>query len=323
MVENVLVPGAGGPAAINTVKALKMVNFKGRIVSTDSNPLSAGFYLSDKYYIVPEAKDEKFFPQARKIILDEKIDTILPTSGFDIYPYSEHKKELQELGTNVVISDSDTLNICRDKWLTFQTLKEFDVAFTTLDPNEIKFPCMAKPRFGKGAKNIFLCKNKTDLEYVTANFNDTMFQEYLPGEEYTIDVLSDLQGKSLIAVPRIRLETRGGVSTKGKIVLNKDIQEVCMKIAEFIKIIGPSCMQGILDSSAKFKLFEINPRLGGGTMFTTLAGANFPKMIIDMVEGKPIHIPKIKEITVIRYFKEIVVPLDLSLSYSIQNLKQI
>ena len=47
--------------------------------------------------------------------------------------------------------------------------------------------------------------------------------------------------------------------------------------------------------------------MGGGTMFTTLAGANIPKMILDLVEGKKIAIPKISEITVVRYFEEIVV----------------
>jgi carbamoyl-phosphate synthase large subunit len=56
------------------------------------------------------------------------------------------------------------------------------------------------------------------------------------------------------------------------------------------------------------KVIEINPRLGGGTIFTTLAGANFPAMIIDMVEGKEISpIPKVAEITVIRYFEDIVI----------------
>jgi carbamoyl-phosphate synthase large subunit len=55
------------------------------------------------------------------------------------------------------------------------------------------------------------------------------------------------------------------------------------------------------------KIVEVNPRLGGGTIFTTLAGANFPAMILDMVRGKRIRIPKISEITVVRYFEEIVV----------------
>ena len=54
------------------------------------------------------------------------------------------------------------------------------------------------------------------------------------------------------------------------------------------------------------KMIEINPRFGGGTIFTTLAGANFPAMIIDMLNGKDIVKPTVSEITLIRYFEEIV-----------------
>jgi carbamoyl-phosphate synthase large subunit len=54
-------------------------------------------------------------------------------------------------------------------------------------------------------------------------------------------------------------------------------------------------------------MIEINPRFGGGTIFTTLAGANFPAIIIDMLNGKDIVKPTVSEITLIRYFEEIVV----------------
>ena len=55
------------------------------------------------------------------------------------------------------------------------------------------------------------------------------------------------------------------------------------------------------------QLVEVNARLGGGTIFTTLAGANIPALILDLVEGKEISVPQISEVTVIRYFEEIVV----------------
>jgi carbamoyl-phosphate synthase large subunit len=55
------------------------------------------------------------------------------------------------------------------------------------------------------------------------------------------------------------------------------------------------------------QLIEINSRLGGGTIFSTLAGANFPSMILDMLQGVEIKPPKISEITVVRYYEEIVI----------------
>ena len=142
-----------------------------------------------------------------------------------------------------------------------------------------------------------------------------IYQEFLPGDEYTIDVMSDLDANPIISVPRVRLQTKSGISTKGKIVLDNELIEESMKIVKKLRIIGPSCVQMKKDKSDRFKLVEINPRLGGGTIFTTLAGANFPKMVLDLVEGKKIDPPKISEITVLRYFEEIVLDERHKINY--------
>ena len=147
-----------------------------------------------------------------------------------------------------------------------------------------------------------------------------IYQEYLPGDEYTIDVLLDMDSKPLISVPRIRLQTRGGISTKGQIILDRELIEESFKIAKFLKIIGPCCIQVKKDINNLFKLVEINPRLGGGTIFTTLAGANFPQMIVDMIEGKHINLPNISEITILRYFEEIIINEKNKTTYNGRDL---
>jgi carbamoyl-phosphate synthase large subunit len=55
------------------------------------------------------------------------------------------------------------------------------------------------------------------------------------------------------------------------------------------------------------KLVEINPRMGGGTIFAALAGANFPAIVLDMIRQKEIIKPTFSEVTIIRYFEEIVI----------------
>jgi carbamoyl-phosphate synthase large subunit len=80
-----------------------------------------------------------------------------------------------------------------------------------------------------------------------------------------------------------------------------------MNIARDVGIRGPCCIQMKESSEGQLRLIEINSRLGGGTIFSTLAGANFPKMILDLVEGIEVKPPKISEITVVRYYEEIVI----------------
>jgi len=120
--SNVLVPGASAPAGINTIKSLKLSDFKGKVLSTDSNELSAGFYLSDYSEVIPEVDQENYLDILLKVIDKYDINLLMPSSGHDIFPFSENKRKLKENGVIAVVSDRDVLEICRDKILTFNHL---------------------------------------------------------------------------------------------------------------------------------------------------------------------------------------------------------
>lgn len=316
-ISTVLIPGASAPAGINTIKSLRISDFRGKILSTDSNNLSAGFYLSDFYEVIPEAEADDYLEVLLNIIDKYSVEVLMPSSGYDIFPFSEYKSKLKKHGVFPIVSDRKILEICRDKMSTFNHLnKEFNLPLTTLKPEGIdSFPIIAKPRYGKGSRDVIQVNDEKELQYVSSKYADMIYQEFLPGDEYTIDVMSDLEGTPIVSVPRVRLQTKSGISTKGKISLDKYLIEESMEIVRKLKIIGPSCIQMKKDKMGDFKLVEINPRLGGGTIFTTLAGANFPKMIIDMVEGKTLETPKISEVTVLRYFEEIVLDERNKINY--------
>jgi carbamoyl-phosphate synthase large subunit len=309
---NVLVPGAGGPAGINTIKSLRLSLFKGNIVSTDSNSLSAGFFLSDFYYVIPPYDDKFFIEKLLKIIKEQNIKVLMPSSGFDIYGYSLNYDLIVEYGAIPIVSRRKVLEICRDKLLSYKFLSnKFPFAFTCEYHEKIDtFPLIAKPRFGKGSNNIIKIENKLDLKYVLGKFKNMIFQEYLPGTEYTVDVLSDLTEKPIMAIPRIRIDTKAGISVKGKIKRDLMIENLCKKTAETLGIKGPCCIQLKESENGELKIIEINPRFGGGTIFTTLAGANFPAMLLEMISNNNnnnLIIPKVSEVTVLRYFEEIVI----------------
>jgi carbamoyl-phosphate synthase large subunit len=309
-IMSVIVPGAGGPAGINTIKSLKMARFEGKIIATDSNRLSAGFFMASAYEVMPKVIDEEnYIKKLEDVINNHNVQLLMPSSGYDIYPYSKYRSQIEEFGAKPVVSDLESIEICFDKIITFQKLNgKFDLPFTTTNPDKItEFPVIAKPRREKGGYDMMIIKDEHNLRYVTSKFSNMIFQEYLPGTEYTVDVLCDLHKKPLVAVPRIRLETKGGISTKGKVVHNPQIEQSCMDIAKSVGIIGPCCIQMKASKDGALKLVEVNPRMGGGTIFAALAGVNFPALIIEMVKEKQIVNPSFSEVTVIRYFEEIVI----------------
>ena len=308
-VKSVLVPGASAPAGINTIKSLKMAKFTGKIVATDSDPLSPGFCMTPDHFVMPlAAREEEFIHRLCQIVQGSSIDILMPSSGHDIYSYSKYRDRIEGLGAVAVVSDPDSMETCRDKLKTFNFLADkFDLPFTTTDPNKVrKFPVIAKPRFGKGSRDVIKVEDEADLRYVDTKFKEMIFQEFLPGMEYTVDVLSDMNKKALLAVPRIRLQTKEGISTQGKVVHQPALQEECKRIAEAVGIRGPCCIQMKESHEKELKLVEINPRMGGGTIFSALAGANLPAMIVEMVRGNVV-VPEFSEITVVRYFEEIIV----------------
>jgi carbamoylphosphate synthase large subunit len=61
------------------------------------------------------------------------------------------------------------------------------------------------------------------------------------------------------------------------------------------------------DQSGELKFVEINPRFGGGTYFASLAGVNFMKAILDLINKNPIEIKKPNLIKIMRYYREVIV----------------
>jgi carbamoyl-phosphate synthase large subunit len=309
-ITSVIVPGAAGPAGINTIKSLKMSRFDGKIIATDSNRLSAGFFMASAYAVMPKVvNEENYMKKLEEVINNYNVQVLMPSSGYDIYPYSKYRKQIEGFGAKPVVSDLETIEICFDKMMTFQKLNgKFDLPFTTTNPDKItEFPVIAKSRREKGRCNMMMIEDEDNLKHVSSKFSDMIFQEYLPGTEYTVDVLCDLGKKPVVAVPRIRLETKEGISTKGKVVHHPQIEQSCMDIAKSVGIIGPCCIQMKASRDGALKLVEVNPRMGGGTIFAALAGANFPALVLDMVKEKEIVKPSFSEVTVIRYFEEIVI----------------
>ena len=68
---------------------------------------------------------------------------------------------------------------------------------------------------------------------------------------------------------------------------------------------GPLCVQMKEDKDGKPKLTEINPRFGGGSIFTTIAGINFIDVILAEKFGDKLELEEPREITITRYWDEI------------------
>ena len=51
---------------------------------------------------------------------------------------------------------------------------------------------------------------------------DPIIQEYIHGEEYTIDMFVDKDQRLLVIMPRKRLEIKAGINVKGIVQMNEE-----------------------------------------------------------------------------------------------------
>ncbi|RIB35348.1 MAG: hypothetical protein BXU00_02370 [Candidatus Nanoclepta minutus] len=272
--NKILVTGAGGPAGINVIKLLKKEYY---IVSTDINPYSEGFAISNKYYLIsPASNEEQFIKDIEKIIEEEKIDLVIPTVDEEIEVLAKNNISFSE---KIVIHPREIVEICLNKCNIYLYLKDKIpeiIPEFSLDPKDLNSEkVVKKPIKGRGSRNIYI-GNKNEFKKEDGFF----FVEYLPGREWTVDAIADKNSNIIIAVPRIRLKVREGISMVGEVKLDKKILEYVKEISEYLKFRGAFNVQFKEDINGNPKLQEINLRFSGGLDITAAAGANLPKILV-------------------------------------------
>ena len=292
----ILIVPAGSRMSIPVIKFLKKDKWI-KVVSADINKLAAGLYLSDKAYLIsPFSREKKFFSDLKKIILKEKIDILIPGLDPLLVKFSKNQSYFQKLRVKVIISPLKTILITRDKWKTYQALKDvipMPKSFLRKNDVDISFPLFIKPRGGSGSIDVFKTRNKAELEFYFSKIISPIIQDYLEGKEYTVYCLVNMEGRLLFSIVRERLETKAGVSVIGRVVKHKKIEDIALKISKKLKFQGPFFFQ-VKEKKGIPYVTEINARFGGGMPLSCAAGPNIYLLSVKLFMGKRLTIPKIK-----------------------------
>jgi len=263
---------------------------KGRVITTDINPLSPALYFGHKHHIVPLTTDRHYIPILESICDAEDVNLIIPTIDDELPIFGRALGRFEQLGISVAVSSEKTSNTCNDKYQTYLFCREhgIDTPKTRLadevDFSELKYPVYVKPRFGRGSVNVFAVNNETQLKLFLNYVPDALVQDNHVGTEFTIDVVSDFNARILSIVPRERLVIRAGVSDKGVTRKNEDVIAFALNIAERLQIVGPANIQCKWDGG-DVSLIEVNPRFSGGIPLTIASGADFAAWLVQLAAG--------------------------------------
>jgi carbamoyl-phosphate synthase large subunit len=144
-----------------------------------------------------------------------------------------------------------------------------------------------------------------------------MVQRLMEGPEFSIDVLGDLDGRCLNAIPRTMIESRGGESIKGTVIADPELVDLGRRVAEALGVRGPCTVQAFRDPEIGLGITDVNTRFGGAfpaPMYAALPGRTYPELIVRMARGERVepHVGEFRAgLTFTRYYWQLELDGDL------------
>ena len=301
-------------------RALEKLNVTGKILAADITPASPAFQLADVGAKVPPARRVEYIPALQDIVRQHQVGLLVPLTDLDLRSLARHREEFQQLGCTVMVGNESAVNLCRDKALTNDVIGRAGLATIRTVPlgvfmQEPFYPCFVKPISGSAGIGAAIIRNDKELRAHIAIFGDLLIvQEYVPGQEYTLDVYRTRAGQIVSVVPRQRLLVRSGEVEKGITVKDEQLISAGVRVGEELEgIWGVFCCQCRRSGSSPPRFFEINPRFGGGTPLSIAAGADLPLYLLQEVLGRPITAQVgsfIDRLLMLRYDHEVFLQVD-------------
>lgn len=262
----------------------------GNVVVTDVNPLSPAVHAANRAFYVPLATDPGYIDTILAIAEGERVSLVVPTIDDELVLFGRAAARFEARGIRVAVSPAPTSALCEDKHATCRYLLDRGIAaapswLPAELPAGLAFPLFIKPRRGRGSVGAFAVRSPRELEFFSDYVADPVVQTFLDGPEFTIDLLCDFAGQPLSIVPRRREVIRAGVTDRGRTVNDPALIRVAQECAEVLRFAGAVNIQCRLVDGRPV-VFEINPRFSGGIPLTIQAGADMPRMLVDLAAGR-------------------------------------
>jgi carbamoyl-phosphate synthase large subunit len=258
-------------------------------VAVDVNPLAPALYHADHHVLVPPCGSEEYVPRLQEQVREHAIALVLPLTDLDMTVLAERRAEL---GATVLLPGAEVVERANDKYATHLFLEQHGIGSPEAwlpeeIPDDLPFPVLVKPRRGFGSRNIFLASDRAELDFYLGRTPVASFVERVClGEEFSIDVFSDLEGTCLNSIPRTMIESKGGESIKGMTIRDEELIELGRRVAETVGVQGPATIQCFRTAPGRHEVTDVNLRFGGAFPLPLAAGGAYPSLALALARGE-------------------------------------
>src|SRR5687767_14677369 len=120
-VKRVLVTGAGGPAATNFIRSLRLAPEPFYVVGTDANAFHLALSQADANHVLPPVKDPSYIDELNHVIEREDVGFVHAQPDIEVYHLSRHR---EQVAARMLLPEHATIETCSDKLTLGRRLAE-------------------------------------------------------------------------------------------------------------------------------------------------------------------------------------------------------
>lgn len=309
---NILLTSAGRRSYI--IDYFKQTDGIGKVYASNSS-YTIALKRADGYFISPLIYSDNYIKSIINFCQERNIKAVLSLFDIDLLVLAKNESIFRKNGIELILADSNFIEICNDKWKTFLFIKSLGLQTpkTYLTINDVKkaiteksltYPIIMKPRWGMASMGIYKVENDKELEVLTTKckkiildsylrYESSMtpnemiiYQEIIDGKEYGLDILNDLNGNYIATFSKQKVTMRSGETDLGLTVSPYPFENITEKISANSKHKGILSVDCFKNANGIY-IIEMNCRISGHYPLSYLAGFNYPQLLIDWLTGKP------------------------------------
>lgn len=295
---NILICSVGRRVQLINYFKKELNKINGKVIAADCDPTAPALYHADLFEVVPRIDHPEYISVIKHLCKKYDINGILTLIDPELTLLTSYKSEFEREGVQVIVSDKKVIDICYDKYLTYQFLQDNDLpsiptyidlqlVIQDLNKGRLKFPLIVKPQKGSASIGVQKITNINDLKVFWETHPGYIVQPFMDNNEYCVECYIDLlTHNNTSQFSKRKFNMRGGETDKSIVVRDSALNQITKKLIESLKPIGPVDID-FFKTVDGYKISEINPRFGGGYPYAYEMGNNFIVNIINNLKGIP------------------------------------
>jgi carbamoyl-phosphate synthase large subunit len=282
------------------------------VLAADVDELAPALYHADRHALVPPVADPGYVDAIAALVREHDARLVVPLNDLD-HPILARERARLEPAV-VLLPDADVCDRMSDKLEAHRFFLANGIAsprsWAPEDvPDDARYPLLVKARRGFGSRHIHRADDPEQLAFFLGYTTVPSFvQERCLGQEFSIDVFCDLDGRCLNAIPRTMLLSKGGESIKGTSLKDGELVDWGRHVSETVGIKGPANVQCFREPDGSLPITDVNTRFGGGFPVPLAAGGRYPELALALARGERPE-PRLGEfeegVTMTRFFSEV------------------